>query len=102
MADKDRVQPPHELLQEHGLQDTKCQGAILKLLAEKEAAEERARGLNEIVLCAQLEPVEIQNEGIHIDRKGKGAKIYTVYTIYFPQSGKKEKRVHVRLTQCKE
>ena len=102
MANKDLVQPPHELLREHGLQDTNYQGAILKLLAQKEAAEERATGLNEIVLCAQLEPIEIKNNGIYIDRKGKGAKIYEVYTINFPESGQKEKKVHVRLTECKE
>lgn len=99
MGDEKSVEPPHVILEKYGLLHVNCQSIVLKLIADKEAAEERASGLEQIVVRAQAQPIAVQSAGVRVHRDKKVLKFYAVYNVKAPQNRDTNNTVLVRITE---
>ena len=102
MAEEKTVDPPHLILKKYGLESANCQAALMKLIADKEAAEERARGMEQIIIRAQTQPILVQSAGVRVDQGGSSMKLYAVYNIMTPQDGGTKTTIQVRLIENTE
>lgn len=103
MAQQHDKVPPHVKFSKFGRLSIKGQTAVQRLMDAQEAAEERATGLEKIVLMAQLGPITVQSAGVHHkEEKGKELKMYQVYTVHTKQGADKSVEVHVRLCPHKK
>lgn len=98
MAESKKTVPPHIAVKDSGVHTPEEHVAETKRNEEEHAAQERSRGMEEIMQMAQFGPISVQTGRVHLEHIDSNTmKLYQVYNIKTYQDETKNIEVFVRI-----